>query len=270
MSETYLENDASYAKELAQIKRLCRAYKSWNKCFGIGFNKTGTSSLNAVVTDILGYLGNQVKVEINSTIQAISGNYLPLQKEISLVDFHQDLPASQGNIYVALDALFPNSKFILTVRETKTWYRSFIHQYRIPLLDLATDSTRIKQAHIFKGYSHKWLGHFMEEQINVLKNGIKTNKPQSLEDYKKFEFSDEFHLSCIKLYELRNKEIRQYFKGRDNQLLILDITKEKSIETIRDFLGIPNFFNASMPHLNSATNTTTQTPKYLTINQIGY
>jgi len=270
MSKTLLEDDASYAKELAQIQRMCRSYKSWNKCFGIGFNKTGTSSLKAVVTDILGYLSNQAKVEINSTIQAISGNYLPLQKEISLIDFHQDLPASQGNTYVALDALFPNSKFILTVRETKTWYRSFIHQYRIPLLDLATGSTRIRQAHIYKGYSHRWISHFMEDQINVLKKEIKTNRLQSLEDYKEFKFSEEFNLSCAHLYEFRNKEILQYFKGRDNQLLILDITKEKSIEKIRDFLGIPNFFNASMPHLNSATNTTTQTPKYLTINQIGY
>ena len=266
MSKTYLENDASYAKKLAEIKRVCRSYKKWNKCFGIGFNKTGTSSLNAVMTEILGFLSNQTRIEINSTVQAISGNYLPLQKEISLVDFHQDLPASQGNTYVALDALFPNSKFILTVREAEEWFRSFIHQYRIPLLDLATDSIRIQQAHIYKGYSHRWIGHFMEDQINVLKKSIKAHNLQSLDDYKKFEFTDEFKDSCIQLYKLRNREIRKYFKERDDMLLILDITKEQTVENIRDFLGIPDIFNASMPHLNSANNSNNDIIRHLKIN----
>jgi hypothetical protein len=247
----FSENEAGFKNSINQIHRIARAHKNWNKCFGIGYNKTGTTSLDVVLSTILGFKSNQAFVETNSTLQTIKGNYSPLYQSLKCLDFHQDLPISQGYIFASLDALFPSSKFILTVRDNPAWVNSLIKQYRIPFLDIATGTQRIKNAHLFPGYSHYWINHYMKEPLDILKGEVDYSSFKSLEDYQTYQFSENFKKACINTYSQRNSSIQDHFRNRSDDLLTIDITKETCIDKIRDFLELPASFSAYMPHSNA-------------------
>ena len=57
---------------------------------------------------------------------------------------------------------------------------------------------------------------------------------------------------CIRKYTERNNKIFSYFKSRPNDLLVIDITKEKTINRLRDFLDIPPWFNTTFPRVNAS------------------
>jgi hypothetical protein len=48
----------------------------------------------------------------------------------------------------------------------------------------------------------------------------------------------------------RNKEIVRYFSERPDDLLVIDITKEKTTKKIVNFLELPSKLITKMPHLN--------------------
>jgi hypothetical protein len=94
------------------------------KVFGIGFHKTGTSSLKAAL-EALGYRvtgPNFVKDEdIAATV---------LTKALQIAphfDAFQDNP--WPILYQELDCHFPGSKFILTIRDEADWYASALHHF---------------------------------------------------------------------------------------------------------------------------------------------
>ena len=89
------------------------------KIFGIGLQKTATSSLGAAL-GILGYTvqGPLLIPDINE-----HHNPLPCVREaISTHDAFQDVPWDM--IYKEVDAEYPGSKFILTVRDIESWCHS--------------------------------------------------------------------------------------------------------------------------------------------------
>lgn len=94
------------------------------RVFGIGFHKTGTTSLGRAL-EILGYrvcgpVGYR-KPDIAETLHATA---------YEVVD---DYDAFHNNpwalIYRDLDARFPGSRFILTVRDTTKWYASVLKHF---------------------------------------------------------------------------------------------------------------------------------------------
>ena len=93
------------------------------KIIGVGFQKTGTSSLREALK-ILGY-----RVKDNSTrplIPILKGNYNKVLRLIRNYDAIEDTPWYM--IYKELDARIPGSKFILTLREEESWYKSVSRQ----------------------------------------------------------------------------------------------------------------------------------------------
>ena len=55
----------------------------------------------------------------------------------------------------------------------------------------------------------------------------------------------------INYYIQRNDQIKKYFSNRANDLLILDLSKEKNTEKLCNFLNIPIKFKFDFPHLNA-------------------
>ncbi len=241
-----------------EIKRFCRAQKSWNKCFGIGSNKTGTTSLAHIFKDLFGYRCNQSKVELTSTIQIIKGNFMPFKQVMSELDFHQDLPISQGHYYIAIDALFPNSKFILTTRDSRSWAESTLRRYGNRLIHVALNLESLPRASLFTGYSHSWISHFMRKQIAILKTDLEKRQLSDGLPPKDYEFSSELKASLIKDYEERNEEIINYFKYRPDDLLVIDLSCELNTRKITKFLGISCHFSAPIPHKNKKSAGTTE------------
>lgn len=94
------------------------------KVFGIGFHKTGTSSLARALT-LLGYNVTGMFGVHNRNLEAEVES-----KALSLVDSYN---AFQDNpwpiLYKALDSNVPNSKFILTIRPTEQWLTSVVRHF---------------------------------------------------------------------------------------------------------------------------------------------
>jgi hypothetical protein len=94
------------------------------KVFCIGFHKTGTTSMAAALR-ILGY---RVKGSFGCRDPHIAGNVLRRATKLAQrFDAFQDNPWPV--LYKELDARFPGSKFILTVRDPESWIASQLDHF---------------------------------------------------------------------------------------------------------------------------------------------
>jgi len=91
------------------------------KVFCIGMHKTGTSSMGTAMT----HLGYKVMSNWGMYSSDIEGQIFYVAQEcLHLFDAFEDHP--WAFIYPYLDKQCPNSKFILTTRNTESWYASVL------------------------------------------------------------------------------------------------------------------------------------------------
>lgn len=179
-----------------------------NKVFGIGLNKTGTTSLGMYFKS-LGYRLYQRPTYQNVILA--KNNINQLIPVINEYDVFEDWPWPL--IYKKLYDLYPNAKFILTIREDPDkWFDSLQrHCLKRP---------NTKQRKIIYGYY----------------NANNDNKVHHINYYKK-------HV----------KDVIDFFEKKDNsRLLILNTDKDRKEEKINAFLGIPYNENnyIKYPHYN--------------------
>ncbi|MEZ5895039.1 MAG: sulfotransferase [Parvularculaceae bacterium] len=164
-----------------------------HKVFCIGFQKTGTTSLYAALSR-LGY-----------KTAAVVGNHLTArelaEKGAALcIDTAKSYDAAQDMpwpiFFRELDAAFPGSKFILTVREPESWYASLI-------------------------------GHF----------GARANEMQAFIYGAAFASpvgAKERYLGVLAAHE---QSVRDYFRERPDDLLVMDLRAGDDWEKLCAFLG---------------------------------
>jgi hypothetical protein len=164
--------------------------------FGIGLGRTGTTSLNEAMS-LLGFSTRK---------------YIP-RKELDRIceyDFVADMPIQA--IYKYLDLAFPESKFILTIRDIDSWLRS--------------------------------IKTFWE------KNPSHLNYPEDIEIYRNLIYRTAIYNEEIikKSYYKHIREIYAYFQNRNN-LLVMDIINGDSWDMLCPFVkkDIPSI---SFPFLN--------------------
>lgn len=88
----------------------------YNKVFGIGLNRTGTTSLSMA----LEFLGLRSRHYCSCTCDYDSTSVEDIKNLDAVVDSELKYQ------YATLDILFPNSKFILTVRDKDEWKKSVL------------------------------------------------------------------------------------------------------------------------------------------------
>lgn len=94
------------------------------KVFGLGFHKTGTSTLAAA----LNKLGYTVCGQQNEKAEAfIKGDFAVFVEIAKQFDAFEDDPWHL--LYKEMDEVFPNSKFILTDRDVDKWYQSCLNHF---------------------------------------------------------------------------------------------------------------------------------------------
>lgn len=200
------------------------------KVFCIGFNKTGTTSVERAFRD-LGYkVGNQRKGE-NLIDEWAKRDFRKIIKFAKTADAFQDVPFSLPFTYQALDSYFPNSKFILTVRDnSEQWYESLIRFHgKIWGKNGRTPPTAedLKLAnYIYKGRP-------------FITNQLIYNTPE-FEPYKKD--------TLISLYNDHIKSVKNYFLHRDN-IIIINVSIKKDYYRLCSFLD-KKPMSDSFPHLN--------------------
>jgi len=188
------------------------------KVFGIGNNKTGTTSLKKAMEDMGYVVGNQSVAE-RMMEQWSKRDFKKLIKYCHTAQFFQDLPFSKPYTFVALDQQFPGSKFILTVRDTpEQWYSSLTKFHskkwgknnRIPTKEDLQNAT-----YLYKGAP--W-------DFNRWQYTTPENDPYNKEE-------------LINKYLSHNKSVIEYFRHRPDDLLILNVSEKSALKKLSDFLG---------------------------------
>lgn len=193
------------------------------KIFCIGRNKTGTTSLEKAAKDLGLKVGSQYDAELLFPFY-IKRDFAPIIKYCKSAQFFQDVPFSLPYTYQILDYAFPESKFILTLRNSdEEWYNSLInfqtkihgHDGKLPTIEDLKNSSRI-----FKGFAY-----LTKKEIFGTPDDDLYNKEMMIDHYNQY-----------------NKNVLHYFKNKNN-LLVINISKPDSYHEFCSFIGEKPIYN---------------------------
>jgi Sulfotransferase domain/Sulfotransferase family len=210
--------DAQKFGEIVPIPSTLIAYfnilpENETKVFCLGFQKTGTTSVDWVLQD-MGYQVSKAykQPDIAFCEMLEQGDLSEIKQVTKLFDAFQDIPWFL--YYKEFDKWYPGSKFILTIRESASWWKSYLRYFRTEHYPL------FKYVYGFENP----IGH--KEAL-------------------------------IKRFEHHTHEVMEYFKDRPDDLLVLDVSEEKALEKICDFLGKSSSYE-KMPHKNAIVSISTE------------
>lgn len=187
--------------------------------FCIGKNKTGTTSMERLFRN-LGYsVGNQRQAEWLFKYWK-ARDFEPIFNYVKGGgNFFQDAPFSLPDTYVALERRFPESKFILTIRDQDKWFES-VKNFQAKLFGkngaIATVDDLKNATYLYKGY-------FWEATVAI--NGIDEDQLYNKQIYQSN-------------YNNYNEAVIDYFKDKPGKLLVINIEDASSKQKIADFIGI--------------------------------
>ena len=201
------------------------------KIFCIGFPKTGTTSLESSLIK-LGYnvcRGDWRNNHTNYLIALyVNHDFDELFKVIRYFDAFTDLPWGGSDLYIKIAEQHPDAKFILTIRDPESWYRSLCNA----ALEVDSEpATALETYHAMGGYGAVY---FMSRVWGV----------DTLEGSKE---------KLIQYFIRHNEAVIEYFRD-DPRILILDITTNPGWADLCNFLGksVPE---NSFPHENPGSKT---------------
>jgi len=153
--------------------------KKKSKIFGIGLNRTGTTSLQYAL-EILGYKVAPYNIEIIKAY--LKQDWKLLDKLINSFDAFQDWPWPL--MYKTLDKKYPNSKFILTTRSNvDIWLKSQIwHTINTNKKDnTAFFTNKIAYGYFYPGFHEAEHKNFYLKFNNEVRNYFKYLKKDFIE-----------------------------------------------------------------------------------------
>jgi len=181
------------------------------RAFGIGMNKTGTTSLRSCF-DLLqlhpiaprSHLSEEGR---NATAALIDFNdYEPALCFAARYRAFEDRPWNVWQMYRRLDERFSGSRFILTVREPEKWWGSVERWIKV----------------LKPGMEERYLKHLRNSSLE---------KDEMIAGYLRY-----------------NREVMDYFEGRDD-LLVIDFEQEEGWGPLCEFLDRP-IPDEPIPHRN--------------------
>ncbi|MFA9461774.1 sulfotransferase [Thiohalorhabdus methylotrophus] len=189
------------------------------KVFCVGLNKTGTTSLEKEMLRLDYVVGDEMKGKALIDPWA-HRDFRPIIRLCRTAQFFQDAPFSWPYTFVALDQAFPGSKFMLTVRDSEeAWYHSLIRflgqkwgNGKVP-----PDAEDLKAAPgPYPGF--RFHVHMMLQQV-----------PES----------DLFNKDVLlDFYRTHNNLVRDYFRHRPSDLLVLNVKRDRDYVRFCEFLGV--------------------------------
>ena len=196
------------------------------KVFGIGFSKTGTTSLEKAL-EMLGYNVCRGNWKTNHSYYLfalfVHRDYEEILKLTEYWDAFADAPWGGTDLYRIICERIPGSKFILTVRNPESWYRSF--ENLITKFDKNLE-TALESYHAQRFGSAYFFRHLFH--IETMSGSRQT---------------------IIENFNAHNAAAREFFADKPDRFLELDITKGEGWHTLCSFLGkdVPD---RQFPHLN--------------------
>jgi len=207
--------------------KLKQEFKKWHqaflvkgktKYFCVGRNKTGTTSLKMAFEDLGFVVGDQREAELLTHQFYFAGNFEPIIKYCKTAQVFQDVPFSYPDTFKYLDAAYPGSKFILSIRnDAEQWYQSIVSFHtkhfgygRTPSANDLRNSTYAKKG-------------FMYNVVRV--HGTTDNDPYNKE-------------IMISHYNRYNQSVIDYFKDRPGDLLVVNLAEKGAYRRFVDFIGV--------------------------------
>lgn len=194
--------------------------------FCIGFNKTATTSLEALFRNKM-RCGDQRSFE-DLMYHFYDKSYAPILDLIKSYSdsnvFFQDVPFSMPHFYKVLHSAFPEAKFILSVRDSvEQWYLSLKRFHNVNSIEELKNFNYTRKNYLYDWYI-KGLGCDKNDPLN--------------EEYLK------------SVYSLHIKDVSQYFSGSKN-FIEINIKEENILSKLSNFVGV-NFFDCNIPHANKS------------------
>ncbi|MEM1327398.1 MAG: sulfotransferase [Bacteroidota bacterium] len=201
-----------------------RKSRSAPKIFCIGKNKTGTTSVEQAFRQHGFRVGDQAKAELLVASWA-NRDFETIATYCEDAEAFQDVPFSLPFTYVYLDQVFPNAKFILTIRNSADeWYDSLIRFYSQLFSetgDIPTKADLQRATYRYEGYA--W-------EVNRLLNDTPENDP--------------YNTTILKAsYERYNASVTQYFRHKNN-CLVLNLSDENAYTQFCNFLDLQPLMDA--------------------------
>ncbi|MFW6058694.1 MAG: sulfotransferase, partial [Phycisphaeraceae bacterium] len=195
-------NDAPSITMFAKGASAMPANPTDGRIFGIGLSKTGTTSLGLALNR-LGIPTIDFPHDPVTLRQLEQGDY-----RLKVLERYQaatDTPVAP--YYAQLDAVYPGSKFILTVRDKASWLRSVEEHWK---------------------FSAEWAGHHRDFRrftyfMHVAVYGVYAFERQRF----------------AHVYDQHTRNVLDYFKDRPDDLLVLDVCNGEGWEKLCPFLGLP-------------------------------
>lgn len=195
--------------------RLKTKFRNRNKIFVIGFNKTGTTSIQHALSEFDILMGNQRKAELLMP-DVISGNYHRLFAYCNTAEAFQDVPFSKPGMYKLLDKQFPDSLFILTIRDNgEQWFQSLRNFHS----KLVCGGHKIPDENDLKNYDYVYKGW-----LHIVHTATYGNDLYDKDKY-------------IDIYNRHNEEVVEYFKSRPQNLLVINVSQSDSYKKLCSFIG---------------------------------
>src|SRR5699024_6205999 len=164
----------------------------------------GTTSLKKAFKDLGFIVGNQRIAELLMFFY-FTDHLWPIVQYCRSAQVFQDVPFSLSETYKYLDDAYPNSKFILSVRDTpEQWYHSFtkFHAKKFGNGNIPTADDLKNANYVMKGA--------------VWKTFQKVYQTPENDPYNKD--------MLINHYINHNSAIREYFKGRPDALVVINLS----------------------------------------------
>lgn len=205
-----------FKKNLEKQKEL-KSISNKQKIFCIGRNKTGTTSLEHEFLQRGFVVGNQFDGE-NLLDSYINKDFTPIIDFCKTAQVFQDAPFSYPETYKYLDQAFPDSKFILSVRNSsEEWYNSLINHH-----SRSFGKGKIPSKEDLQNAKHVHLGWMWKANRAIFSSP--ENEPYHKE-------------SLIADYQKHNDDVIEYFKNT-NKLLIINLSKSEDYINFCQFLNL--------------------------------
>ncbi len=199
----------------------------FNKIFNIGLPRTGTTSLNQAL-NLLGF--NSIHNPKRFRKQAMQGQYRFDD------DTWQALTNFGEHFYPQLDLAYPDSKFILTLRDEDAWLRSWKRQTGDSTGDeVPTRRTWTRPLRLWE----RRIRRILEADFRI------THQHARIDIFGTYKFHAE---RCLYVYRLHQKNALDYFKDRPQDLLVLDICGGDGWEKLCPFLEVEPFPGPPFPN----------------------
>jgi Sulfotransferase domain len=199
------------------------------KIFGLGFSKTGTTSFEKAL-ELLGYkvCRGHWKKPHTFYLHAlwIHRDYDEIFRLVNYWDAFADGPWGGTDLYKELYRRFPDSKYVLTIRDAESWYESF--EKLITMFDLNLE-TALDSYHANGMYGS---AYFFKHVFQIDK--LAGNRDKIIAHYNEY-----------------NDRVIEFLSKGKADFMVFDMPKGDGWEKLCKFLGVA-IPDAPFPHANKS------------------